>query len=897
MTTRITLLGPVAVHVRDRPVNAGPPLRRAVLAVLALHVGEVVSRDEVIALVWGAAPPRSAAGNVQTYVSALRAVLDPPGALTLVDGGYRLDLPRDAVDVHRVGAAARAADDLLAGGRPDLAARAFEEALAHWTAEPLAGVPGPFAEARRAALVERRLDILEGWARAALALGRTEDVAEALLPVLVDHPHREALVDLVARARATDEPVTPRTVPAQLPPGVPSFVGRGGQLARMREVLDAAGTAPRLVLLHGAGGAGKTGLAVHFGTGVASRFPDGVLFLDLRGFGPEREPMTATDALGVLLRALGTPHDRVPAQHDGRVAAFRDLTADKRLLLVLDNAASTRQVRPLVPGGNGCFTVVTSRRYLAGLIARDGAAAVHVGELTEDESLDLLGAAIGTERVEAECDAARALVRACGLLPLTVRIAAERVATRTARSLTDVVDELAVLEERLDLLAVDDEAAATRTVLSWSYRALDPVTARCFRLLGGSVGPDFAGPAAAALVGAPPPEAERVLRVLVDCHLLERRPGGRYQFHDLVRLYAGELFAAEPAEARDAARHRLFDWHLHGTSAVDALVAPHRYQFAVVPPPSPEVTTPSFETAAEAYRWSEEELDTTTAVVSAAAAAGFDRHAWLTAHFFAHFCYQRGHGRQWEEVLTVAVEACQRLGDVFAEIVCRYNLNGAYQHQGRYREALDACRLIIDKGRESPEYKPVLHYASTSAAMSLVELNRPAEAVEMLKSVIDDPEFAAAPQRLEIALVMLGEACRALGRYTEAMEHQRRVLADRLDRGDVDGQMRSFRALGKLHAEIGDHEEAIACYERSLGLARDTANRHARGEALLGLGRVHSAALRHDRARTCLLAAQELFEQVGSARADEARVALAELPDERAAWSDDPGAHGVGHGV
>ncbi|WP_306750795.1 AfsR/SARP family transcriptional regulator [Saccharothrix yanglingensis] len=908
---RITLLGQVSVNGGDGARPAGPPLQRALLAVLALRAGEVVRSDELPGLLWGGNPPRSAAGSLQTYVSALRGLLEPgrargsaPGVLVTVRGGYRLDLPLDAVDAHLAEALARGAADLLAGQRPEEAVRALGAALACWTGEPLADLPGPFAREQRERLTERRLALLEDWADAALGLGRTRRVADVLRPAAVDHPTRRGLVARAVAALvacgARDEAVElhddvvhvlaerfglepdaellalrpgpggasagrpPAPVPAQLPHDVPVFTGRRREIDLVRAAARPSERGSRLALMHGAGGSGKTGLAVRLGTAVADAFPDGVLFVNLRGFGPEKQPMTAVDALGVLLRALGVRHDEVPRHPEELEAAFRDATAGKRVLLVLDNAASADQVRPLLPGDDGCFTVVTSRRYLGGLVAVDGALAVHVGPLAEDEALDLLADIVGRERRDAEPDAARALVRACGGLPLTVRIAAERAATRPMQSLAELVEELAVVEERLDLLEVDDEASATRTVISWSYLALEPEIARVFRLLGGFPGTDFRAPAAAALAGVPRSAADHALRVLVDCNLLERLPGGRHQFHDLVRLYAAELFATEEsADRRRAARRRLFDWYLHGAVAADRHILVGRVPLAELTPPGPDVTPPSFDTLAEATGWCDEELVNCVRVVSAAASTGFDRHAWMTAHHLVGFYHLRGHWSEWIATMNTAIESCRRIGDKSFEWVCRYNVAGAYYQLGRYQEVLDICEQGDWDAVTSSARLPLRLNVVNAMGMALLALGRPVEAVEVLEPAVDDPVMSTVPT-YDNLLANLGDAYAALGRYPDAMAHYLGVL-DRLVRiGDVERQNGTLLGIAELHLAAGQHAEAADYFTRAIDLAVEVGNRHVQGSALLGLGGLHATAHRFAEAAECFTRVVDLAVEVGN---------------------------------
>ena len=366
--------------------------------------------------------------------------------------------------------------------------------------------------------------------------------------------------------------------PRQLPPSPPGFVGREGELAQLDSFVPPPGrrrSGPVVIAaVHGMAGVGKTALAVHWGHRVARRFPDGQLYMDLRGHSA-RVAMTPGEALGRALRALGVPDRQVPAEVEEQAALYRSLLAGRRVLVVLDNAVTPEQVRPLLPGSAGCMAVVTSRCRLSGLAARDGAQRISLDVLPAAQAVAVLAQAAGAARVDAEPAAADELARLCGRLPLALRIAAERVARRPRSALADLAGELTGARNRLDLLcAGDDDATAVRAVFSWSYRTLPPTAARAFRSLGLLAGPDISAPAVAALIAADTATARQLLELLAGMYLVEDSGEDRYRLHDLLRLYATERSSAEDTdEGRSAARHRVLDWYLHTAQAANSSIA------------------------------------------------------------------------------------------------------------------------------------------------------------------------------------------------------------------------------------------------------------------------------------------------------------------------------------
>lgn len=544
MRIGIDLLIRPAVRTAGQHVPVGSPMRCAVLAALALRCPDEVSVDELITMLWDDRPPLNAAGNVHTHIGALRRLfaerLRQQDVLVSSGTGYRLVLSPDAVDAQRFGARVRAGYRLVAEGSYRAAVAEFDNGLALCAGEPLGDVPGPYAAAQRRHLTQRRLDALEAWSGALIRLGEHERTIEPLTAETARYPLREHLVtnlvealadhgrgtealDLCERTEnrlvndlgvrpggelaalhsrllgrsstiaAAESPSTvtsgPRhhTVPAQLPPDIPVFAGRGKELHRLRNLLDAdPAHSTGVVLLHGEAGAGKTALATRFGWERASRFPDGQLYVNLRPSGAGGEPVSAGEALGILLRSLGVTADDIPPLREQRAGYLRTLLSGRRTCLVLDNASDTRQVLPLLPGAEKCFVMVTSRYRLQALSVVADALAIETGPLSEQEARRLLGEIVGTDRIDAEPEAVQRLVRHCRLLPLQLRVAAEYAQLRSQHRLADLVTELESTQQRLDVFASYDHhrwipAPPTRSAPPRQEPTRTPTTTRSGR--------------------------------------------------------------------------------------------------------------------------------------------------------------------------------------------------------------------------------------------------------------------------------------------------------------------------------------------------------------------------------------------------------------------------------
>ena len=420
-----------------------------------------------------------------------------------------------------------------------------------------------------------------------------------------------------------------RPIPAQLPHDVLGFTGREPELAAL-DSLAADRENPAVVIsaIDGTAGIGKTALAVHFAHRAAAAFPDGQLFVNLRGFDPDQPPLAPGDVLPGFLRGLGADPSQLPADPDELAAMYRSMLSGRRVLIVLDNAANAEQIRPLLPGTAGCLAIVTSRNRLSGLVARDGAQRLTLDVLTPDAAVSLIAQIAGRERAAADPVTVGKLAQLCGWLPLALRITADRAATHRHLTMTDLVEELALEHDRLDALSADEKTTQVRAVFSWSYQALPPGPARAFRLLSLHPGPDISAQAAAALLDAAVPETRQLLETLTGGHLLEETGRDRYRFHDLVRVYAAECSQiSEPEPDRVAAVRRLLTWYLHTADAFFRTFNPDNRHVPLDPPP-PVCRPPVFTTHHQAADWAQGELANLMPIVRLAAMAGDDATAW-----------------------------------------------------------------------------------------------------------------------------------------------------------------------------------------------------------------------------------------------------------------------------
>ncbi|WP_241562526.1 ATP-binding protein [Streptomyces hoynatensis] len=600
-----------------------------------------------------------------------------------------------------------------------------------------------------------------------------------------------------------------------------------------------------MCVISGTAGAGKTSLALHWAHQVEANFPGGQLYVNLRGYDPG-EPVRAQEALHHFLTALGVPANAVPQDTESAAALFRSLVAGRKMLVVLDNAASAGQVRPLLPGHPGCLVIVTSRGRLSGLAIRDGAHHLTLGTLPEAEAVALLRAVTAGFRPEDDGGKLAELARLCAHLPLALRIAAERAAARPHLRLDTLIADLRDESALWEALSTGDEqdAEAVRTVFAWSYRALSPDTARLFRLLGLHPGPGFGIAAAAALAALSPRRARQLLDSLVSAHLLEQTAPDRFEFHDLLRAYATDQARLEESVGeREAALRRLCDWYARTADAAQRWITPARARVPLDPPPEGAVAG-DFADYDQAVDWSEREHGNVLAAVRAAEKAGLDGYAWRLAAIFFNAQAPSAPVAEWLAAGEAGLRAARRVGDPAAQAglldnlgFARRRLNDLTGALRSHEEALHIRRRLGDRRGEAA--------ARNALGLVLLRLRRFDEAEEDFVSAASTFREIGAEHWEAVSHVNLAEARLEAGRLDGVAEH--------LDRaGRLHRRMRNPRSLGNvlrvrsaLHLRRGELPQALRAAEEAVELALDLRNRVLEGHVLLSLGHALAASGRY----------------------------------------------------
>ncbi|MFE2045757.1 BTAD domain-containing putative transcriptional regulator [Streptomyces sp. NPDC059477] len=673
-------------------------------------------------------------------------------------------------------------------------------------------------------------------------------------------------------------PHTPR--PAQLPADLVTFVGRHTELDRVRALLPKRGGVPSTVVISAIGGMagiGKTALAVHWAHEVADRFPDGQLCINLRGFDPTGAAVAPSAAIRVFLDALGVPPEQIPAGLGAQAALYRSLLDRRRMLILLDNARDTEQVRPLLPGARGCLVIVTSRNQLTGLVVGEGAHPLTLYQLTAAEAHDLLARRLGGERLAAEPDAAEEIVARCARLPLALAIVAAHAAAHPGFPLSAIAEELRGSHGSLDAFAAgEDLSTDVRAVFSWSYQALSAPAARLFRLLGLHRGPDLSAPAAAALTGLPVKENRRLLAELTRAHLLTEHVPGRYAPHDLLRVYAAERVTAEESdEERERAGERLLAWYLHTADAAYPHLTPKRPRVRLDPPP-PGCHALEFGSHEQALRWCEDERANLVGAVHQAAATGRSGIAWRLPAVLWGFFYLRSHHTDWLDTTRTGLAAVRAAHDRAGEARALMDLAAALRAGGRYDEAVQHLLLAMRAFREVGD---VPGRASTVGNLGDAHLRagRLGKAVEYIRRGLALSRYLGNAWAVGIALANLGDAYQRQGRSTEAVE----CLGEALevlraeDNRWVEGVVLDL--LGTVHAGLDRPATAIEYYHQALRTHHDVGNRWGEADTLTHLGEVELASGDRAAARVSWERALEILAGVGHQDAEGIRERLKRL--------------------
>ncbi len=665
-------------------------------------------------------------------------------------------------------------------------------------------------------------------------------------------------------------------VPRQLPAAPEPFVGREAELSELRQLLDAATGTVVISAIGGTAGIGKTALAVRWAHQAATSFPDGQLYVNLRGF-DSAAPVPPEAALAWFLEALGAAGENMPSSLEARAALFRSLLAGRRMLVVLDNARDADQVRPLLPGSAGCLVLVTSRAQLPGLAASEGARLLLLGVLTETEARQMLTGRLGPTRAAAEPAAVDKLVALCARLPLALAIIAARAAARPGLPLADLAAELSESATRLDVLDGGDAPSSLRAVLSWSHQRLTPATARVFRLLGLHPGPDVTPSAAASLAGVTLPAAHQALAELAAASLITEHVRGRFAFHDLLRAYArDQALAADSDQARREAVARMLSHYLHSAHAASVLVQPQRGELTLEQARS-GVTQEDINDRGAALAWFEAEHHVLAAALTVASQAGFDAFAWQLSWALSDFLFRRGHWHEWVACQRSALEAATRIGNRAGQASARRSIGYACARLGDYDQAADhlatSVRLYRDLEDRVGEARVHLTLGWVVERQgSLAEVLRHAQQAFALYQAAGD-RYGEAD-----ALNSMGWGHLLLAHPGQARPLCRQALAMNSELGNRTGEAASWDSLGYAEHQLGRHYEAAGCYQRALAILRELGDRFSEAEILVHLGDAYLAAGELERARDPWEQALVIFDDLHQPDADALRAKLGAGP-------------------
>ncbi|RPF20805.1 AfsR/SARP family transcriptional regulator [Myceligenerans xiligouense] len=855
-------------------------MQRTLLAVLLSRAPAPVSVSELSEHLWPGARHDRAAQRLHLHVHRLRQLLGDPGRLSRVDDGYRLRVRPGELDAERFDALIRQAE-----GSPEKCVELVDAALALWRGAPFGGLDSPALTDAAARLTERRLFATELRYAAELRRGRHAAVVAELTDAVARHPLRErpaellmtalyrsgrraealavyrrtrrALVDElgvepgdglrllerqvlagepIASDRPVPEPARPfRPTPAQLPHDMGAFTGRSRELAELESVAG-----PAVVVISGTAGVGKTWLAVHWGHRAQNRFPDGQLHVDLRGYGPD-DAVSPHDALAGFLRSLGVEGSDVPTATDERAALFRTVLADRRVLVLIDNARSVDQVRPLLPGGRSSFTVVTSRDELTGLVVREGARRLRLDRMPAREAVASFRRMAGAA-ADADPDAVATVVERCARLPLALRIAAEQMSCRPGLDVTRLAAELGE-DDRLDALDLDEPHVAVRSVFSWSYTNADPPAARLFRLYGLHPGRDLSPPAMAALAGTDVPATRRVIGSLVRTGMVEQGPDGRLSPHDLMREYARErAFADEPPRDRDEALRRLRRWYLHTAVAARRAVNPGAGSIEPEGPPPSQV--PAFADRGAGLRWFEVERPNLVAMVRHAAGTEPDI-AWQLAGALLAYFYLGKHWDDWLATHHLGLAAARGCDDPLGSARMLNGLGVAYSDLGRHHEAV-AAHEEADTLHVVAEDPSGMAWNLNNLGVVYDEMDRFAEALDRYERALGLFTALGDGRGRGLVLCNIGDLHLRTGNSGRAAELIRQALRVQEQAGDLEGQRFALRGLGDLDRGAGRLAEARESYGRALGISRELGDRACTVELLERLAWAEDALGNHD---------------------------------------------------
>lgn len=937
MAVEFRLLGHFEAFVDGRRVDVGHARQRSVLVTLLVEANRTVSADRLVERVWPGRRPADPVNALRTYVSLLRRALAAAGSDVTIarqEAGYRLVVDGETVDMHRfralVGTARTSPDD-------DSAATLLEQALRLWRGDPFADLDTPWLNTVRDSLHRQRQAVRIDLADIELRRGRHHALVTELSDHVTEQPLDERLrgqymlalyrcgrqadalaqygqirrhladelgadpspaLQLLHRRILAADPVlttvatvsarpASHVIPRQLPAAPRLFTGRHEELARLDAALETrgepgpGGTAVVSAIV-GAGGIGKTWIALQWAHRNLDRFPDGQVYVNLRGFDPSDEPVPASAAVRAILDTLGVDPASIPVDAQAQGALYRSMVADKRMLIVLDNARGTEQVTPLLPGGPGCTVLVTSRHRLTGLVTAHGAFPLDLDVLSDADARDVLARHLGPARLAAEPAAVTELLACCAGVPLALGVIAARAGAHPRFPLAVLAKELREASTRLDALDAGEPGTNLRVALSCSRKALDEEVARVFELLGTAPGPDIGLPAAASLTALPAARVRTALRHLENVHLVQEHVPARYRMHDLIRLYAGERAGpgtSGPSDASDAsdeqragALRRLLDFYLHTACAATLVLDPHQEPIRPVPPAS-SVTPHDIADRAQALAWFTAELPVLFAAVNRAAESGLDAHAWQLAWALSDFLDVRGRWRDLADVQTTGLAAARRLSDRAGQAEIHRVLGRAHTRLGGLADAQRHFRssLELSAGLGRP-----LGQARAHLGLAVLHL-RQARHREAIGHALRARELTAGtglPGWHGRATNVVAWCYAQAGDHERAVVHCRQALALFHRVNDRAGEANTWDSLGYAYHHLGRYREAVSCFQRAMTPLRELGDHYYEATTETNLGDAYAECGEPEAARGAWRRALRILDELGHGDADQVRARL-----------------------
>jgi DNA-binding SARP family transcriptional activator len=901
MAAQFRLLGAVEASVDGRPLPIGYAQLRCVLAVLLVDVNRPVSVDHLVERVWATRRlPHHPRRAVQHAMTLLRGALAPATEVIISrhTAGYQLTAAPDAIDLHRFD---RLVNQARAGAGNERAAALFEAALRLWRGEPFTGLDTPWLNALRASLLARQQTAREDLTDIYLRQGRHTALVADLAEQAVQHPlderlagqyllalyrsgrqaqalehyhrlerllaeelgvdpspplrllHQQILTANPSLATSAPPPETSRSVPVpqQLPAPPRTFTGRAGELLR----LDAAMAEKAIAAISGLGGIGKTWLALHWAHRHLDRFPDGQLHVNLRGFDPTGQPVAPAEAIRGFLDALGVAPTAIPADLEAQVGLYRSLVADKRMLIMLDNAHDPDQVTPLLPGSPTCTVLVTSRHHLGGLITAHGARCLDLDVLPEAVARQVLASHLGDDRIAEEPEAVTELLACCAGLPLALGIVAARANRHPHFPLAALAAELRDQSHRLDALDLGHPQATVRAALSWSVQALSEPATTAFELLGLAPGEDVGWPAAASLLGRVPATAAALLRELEDASLIQQHAPNRYRLHDLVRLYAANRADRHlPEDTRLAALRRVVDHYTHTALAGDRFLNPHRdpVDIATDAPPHP------LPTLAAVLHWFDTEHLCVLSTLHLAATHGWHDAVWRLAWALDTFHHRRGHLHDnvtcWQAALTAAEQlAISDVTQAHAHLGIAYSRTEQHAKAIHHLEQAATLAERLNDTRTRARLHTGLALATEQRGDIRQALVHTKKALHLYHT-LDDPTGKAT------ALNAAGWYHAHLGQYAQARKACERALSLACQHNDRAAEAATLNSLGYIAHRTGHHTNALNYHNEVLTLLRALGDTYQEADTLTHIGDVHHARGHLSEARTAWQQAKTLYQ-------------------------------------